>query len=97
MFYNGLKCGGGSIDLPSLTQGTATASDISSGKTAWVNGEKINIESIHINDEFLGLIETDGLQIGSLQGNTRSTSHYNEIGVYDKTMTLEELITLTQI
>ena len=72
-------------------------------KIAWcgqnfvVNGEKINIDSIHIGDIFLGLIETDGLQIGSLQGNTRSTSHYNEIGVYDKTMTLEELITLTQI
>ena len=72
-------------------------------KIAWcgqnfvVNGEKINIDSIHINDTFLGLIETDGLQIGSLQGNIRSTSHYNEIGVYDKTMTLEELIALTQI
>ena len=38
MFYNGLKCGGGSVDLPSLTQGTATASDIVNGKTAWVNG-----------------------------------------------------------
>ena len=72
-------------------------------KIAWcgqnfvVNGEKINIDSIHIGDIFLGLIETDGLQIGSSQGNTRSTSHYNEIGVYDKTMTLEELIALTQI
>ena len=48
-FYNGLTCGGGSIDLPSLTQGTATASDISSGKTAWVNGEKIVGELINKN------------------------------------------------
>ena len=55
------------------------------------------MQSFYINDKFLGLIETDGLQIGSLQGNTRSYSHYNEIGIYDKTMTLEELIALTQI
>ena len=67
------------------------------GQNFVVNGQKINIDSAHIDSTFLGLIETDGLQIGSLQGDTRSTSHYNEIGVYDKTMTLEELIALTQI
>ena len=88
-----------------LTAGKVYATNIANErlKIAWcgqnfvVNGEKINIDSIHIGDIFLGLIETDGLQIGSLQGNTRSSSHYNEIGIYDKTMTLEELITLTQI
>ena len=50
MFYNGLKCGGGSVDLPSLTQGTATASDISSGKTAWVNGSKIMGAMVTVTD-----------------------------------------------
>ena len=57
----------------------------------------MNIDSAHIDSTFLGKLEADGLQVGSLQGDTRSYSHYNEIGIYDKTMTLEELIALTQI
>ena len=61
------------------------------------NGQKMNIESAHIDSTFLEKLETDGLQVGSLQGDTRSYSHYNEIGVYDNTMSLEELIALTQI
>ena len=54
-------------------------------------------ESLRVALENKTTLEADGLQVGSLQGNTRSYSHYNEIGVYDKTMTLEELIALTQI
>lgn len=81
------------------------ATNITNGrvKIAWcgqnfvVNGQKMNIDSAHIDSTFLGKLEADGLQVGSLQGNTRSYSHYNEIGIYDKTMTLEELIALTQI
>lgn len=77
MFYNGLKCGGGSIDLPSLTSGTATASDISDGKTAWVNGEKINgklksmgngtfIRTQNINRSSLNLEEITDSDFGTI-------------------------------
>ena len=67
------------------------------GQNLVINGQRVNIESDRINSEFLGLLETNGLEIGSTQGNTRSHSHYNEISVYDNSMSLEELIALTQI
>ena len=59
----------------------------------YVNGTKINV--ISESQHFYDLVTQKTAQIGSTQGNTRSKATYNEVGIYNRLLSSEELITLT--
>ena len=61
----------------------------------YVNGTKLNdiSESQHFHD----LVNQKTAQIGSVQGSVRSKATYNEVGIYNRILSNEELITLTNI
>ena len=59
----------------------------------YINGTKINQSSE--SQQFLALVAQKTAQIGSLEGSKRSKATYNEVGIYNKLLSSEELITLT--
>ena len=61
----------------------------------YVNGAKMN--DLSQSGNFRSLVAQKTAQIGSLQGNTRSKATYNMVGIYNKLLSNEELITLTSI
>ena len=61
----------------------------------YVNGTKLN--DISESQHFTSLVAQKTAQIGSVQGNTRSKATYNEVGIYNRLLSSEELVTLTSI
>ena len=61
----------------------------------YVNGAKV--DAISQNPNFNSFVAQKTAQIGSLQGNQRSEATYNEVGIYNRLLSNEELITLTSI
>ena len=60
----------------------------------YVNGTKMDdIQSA----AFGPFVTQKTAQIGSLQGDQRSEATYNEVGIYDRLLSSEELVTLTSI
>ena len=60
----------------------------------YVNGAKIDVLSQSPN--FSPFIAQKTAQIGSLEGNKRSKATYNEVGIYKRLLSSEELVTLTR-
>lgn len=60
-------------DLASLTPGTATASDISVGKTAWVNGEQVTGTATMLKPYVFGGI---GIANNQISAATSSDENY---------------------
>ena len=61
----------------------------------YVNGTKVDVISQSPN--FNSFVAQKTAQIGSLQGDTRSKATYNRVGIYNRLLSSEELITLTSI
>ena len=61
----------------------------------YVNGTKM--DAISQNPKFNSFVAQKTAQIGSLQGDQRSEATYNEVGIYNRLLSNEELITLTSI
>lgn len=61
----------------------------------YANGTKAVIISEHVS--FTSFIAQKTAQIGSLEGRIRSNATYNEIRIYNRALSREELITLTSI
>ena len=61
----------------------------------YVNGTKV--DAISQNPKFNTFVAQKTAQIGSLQGDQRSEATYNEVGIYNRLLSSEELITLTSI
>ena len=61
----------------------------------YVNGIKVNI-SIE-SEDFIAFVAQKTTQIGSLEGSARSKATYNGIRIYNKLLSVEELIALTII
>ena len=61
----------------------------------YVNGAKMN--DISQSGVFTSLVDQKTAQIGSLQGSIRSKATYNIVGIYDRLLSSEELVTLTSI
>ena len=61
----------------------------------YVNGTKI--DNLSQDSNFTSLVAQKTAQIGSLQGDTRSKATYNRVGIYNRLLNNEELITLTSI
>ena len=61
----------------------------------YVNGTKLN--NISESQHFTSLVAQKTAQIGSVQGNTRSKATYNTVGIYNRLLSSEELVTLTII
>lgn len=59
----------------------------------YVNGTKV--DNLSESEKFTSLVAQKTAQIGSLEGNTRSEATYNEVGIYNRLLSSEELITLT--
>ena len=59
----------------------------------YVNGTNIDIFTVSSN--FTSLVAQKTAQIGSLEGSKRSKATYNEVGIYNRLLSNEELITLT--
>ena len=61
----------------------------------YVNGTKA--DAISQSSNFNSFVAQKTAQIGSLQGNQRSEATYNEVGIYNRLLSSEELVTLTSI
>ena len=61
----------------------------------YVNGTKV--VSLSESASFTSLVAQKTAQIGSLEGSRRSKATYNEVGIYNRLLSSEELITLTSI
>ena len=61
----------------------------------YVNGTKV--DAISQSSNFNSFVAQKTAQIGSLQGDQRSEATYNEVGIYNRLLSSEELITLTSI
>ena len=61
----------------------------------YVNGTKMN--ELSQSSHFTSLVAQKTAQIGSVQGSVRSKATYNEVGIYNRILSNEELITLTSI
>ena len=61
----------------------------------YINGTKI--DSLYQSAKFTSFLAQETIKIGSLEGNTRSKATYNEVGIYNRLLSSEELITLTSI
>ena len=60
----------------------------------YVNGAKIDIPS-ESAEIFTSFVAQKTAQIGSLEGSQRSEATYNKVGIYNRLLSSEELITLT--
>ena len=60
-----------------------------------VNGTKLDISAASAN--FASLVAQKTAQIGSLEGVVRSKATYNEVSIYNRALSEEELIALTRI
>ena len=61
----------------------------------YINGTKLN--DISGSQHFSGLVAQKTAKIGSVQGSVRSKATYNRVGIYNRILSNEELITLTSI
>ena len=61
----------------------------------YVNGTKI--DSFYQSAKFTSFVAQETIKIGSLQGDTRSKATYNRVGIYNRLLSNEELVTLTSI
>ena len=62
----------------------------------YVNGTKVDFSATpQAVADFASLVAQKTAQIGSLEGNKRSNATYNEISIYNRVLSQEELITLT--
>ena len=61
----------------------------------YVNGTKI--DNVSQTEKFTSLVAQKTAQIGSLEGTRRSNATYNEVGIYNRLLSSEELVTLTSI
>ena len=59
----------------------------------YINGTKLN--DISGSQHFSGLVAQKTAKIGSTQGSVRSKATYNEVGIYNRLLSNEELTTLT--
>ena len=59
----------------------------------YVNGTKV--DNVSESQHFHNLVTHKTAQIGSTQGNTRSKATYNRVGIHNRLLSSEELITLT--
>ena len=59
----------------------------------YVNGTKVI--DLSISAGFTSLVAQKTAQIGSLEGSRRSKATYNEVGIYKRLLSSEELVTLT--
>ena len=60
----------------------------------YVNGTKL--DTLSTDGDFISLVTQKTAQIGSLEGANRSKATYNEISIYNRLLSEEELITLTR-
>ena len=61
----------------------------------YVNGTKLDISTT--SEQFTSLVRQKTAKIGSVEGTKRSKATYNEIRIYNRLLSDEELITLTRI
>ena len=91
------------IDIPTINEPVRENITISSNELnialnangIYVNGTKVN--SLSESQHFHNLVTHKTAQIGSTQGTTRSKATYNRVGIYNRLLSSEELITLTSI
>ena len=61
----------------------------------YINGSRLN--DISSNVIFANFVAQKTAQIGSIEGSKRSNATYNEISIYNRVLSEEELKTLTRI
>ena len=59
----------------------------------YVNGT--NVDTLTESSNFIPFVAQKTVQIGSIEGSRRSNATYNRVGIYNRLLSSEELITLT--
>ena len=60
----------------------------------YLNGTKVALSTT--GEGFIALVRQKTAQIGSLEGSRRSNATYNEISIYNRLLSEEEVIALTR-